>query len=278
MIRIDITSDNELLKRLAARMAGTGLDKNSIPATALAFEEVKETIRGMWARWAMGGELMGIDKIKSPSAKLSASIKTNDLAPFNAEIYSESPHAERIQKGTPELDMKTTHPYGPKSRVTKSGPNKGIPYVIIPIRWGTPNGKGGARAHFTNSIPQKMYDIVETMEMSRRLNVRKDGSRAIHTEGNYWGKPVERSEYEWGGRFRAKGNIDGMIRMENETQNDKGTYFTFRVISAAQLVTKPNSWIRKAVAPVDVIGALEKTARPLAENLIERGIKADLGI
>jgi hypothetical protein len=209
---------------------------------------------------------------------LSSSIKTNDLAPFNAEIYSESPHAERIQKGTPRLDMKTTHPYGPKSRVTKSGPNKGFPYVIVPIRWGTPNGKGGARAHFTNFIPTSIFHKkIEKMRTSKRLaKYDKKGNITggeTHFEANYAGENIERSDYTWGGRHKDEGNMNGMVRMSG-----KGGYFTFRVISPLQLVTNPYSWVRKAVAPVDVIGALAKNARPLVEDMIESGIKADLGV
>jgi hypothetical protein len=273
MIKLDITVDGGLLKQLAARMSAAGLDKNSLPATSAAFEASKGTIRAMWAGWAMGGELKGIGKIKNPSAKLADSIKTRDFGPFSAEIYSESPHAERIQKGTPELDMKTTHPYGPRSRVSKEG----IPYLIVPFRWGTPNSKGGARAHFSNFIPVPMFNVIKKMGTSERL-AKYDKKKNItggqtHFEANYAGDAIERSDYAWGGRHNDEGNMNGMSRMSG-----KGGYFTFRVISAKQLVTRPYSWIRKAVEPADVTGALERTARPMIERIVEEGIKADLGI
>ena len=69
-----------------------------------------------------------------------------------------------------EYDMKQTHPYGKKSRVSI----KGIPYLIIPFRWGTPNGKDTKRAHFNNVIPQKNYETsVKGLEMSN-INVAKN--------------------------------------------------------------------------------------------------------
>jgi hypothetical protein len=271
MIKIDITVDSEFLKQLAERMPSIW-DKNRAPETALAFEMSKEEIRKEWAGWANGGELDGIEKIKHPSANLAASIKTKDFAPFNAEIYSESPHAERIQKGTPRLDMKTTHPYGPKSRMSKEG----IPYLIVPFRWGTPNAKGGARAHFVNFIPVPLFNKIKKMETSKRLAKHDKKGNIIggetHLEANYAGENIERSNYTWGGRHKDEGKMNGMVRMSG-----KGGYFTFRVISAAQLVTRPYSWIRKEIAPIDVIGALERTTRPKIERMIEKGVKADLG-
>jgi hypothetical protein len=272
MIKIDITVNSDLLKQLAAGMPGIW-DKDRAPATSAAFESAKGTIRKMWSDWAMGGKIDGIKNIKHPSSKLASSIKTRNFGPLNAEIYSESPHAERIQKGTPALDMKTTHPYGPRSRVSKEG----IPYLIVPFRWGTPNGKGGARAHFVNFIPVPAFNKIKKMETSERLaKYDKKGNITggqTHFEANYAGKAIERSDYAWGGRHKDEGNMNGMVRM-----SEKGGYFTFRVISAGQLVTRPYSWIRKAVEPVDVIGALERTARPMIERIIEEGAKADLGI
>ena len=85
----------------------------------------------------MGGDLNGISNIKSPSSKLAQSIKIKKNAAFDVNIESDSIQAQRIQEGTPEHDMKTTHPYGNKSRVAKSGPNEGVPYLIVPFRWGT---------------------------------------------------------------------------------------------------------------------------------------------
>jgi hypothetical protein len=272
MIKIDITVNSDLLRQLAEKMPGIW-DKNRAKATTAAFETAKDRIHGYWAGWAMGGEIDGISNIKSPSPNLAASIKTKNLRPFNAEIYSESPHAERIQKGTPRLDMKTTHPYGPKSRVSKEG----IPYLIVPIRWGTPNDKARARAHFTNFIPVPMFNVIKKMETSKRLaEYDKKGKITggkTHFEVNYAGDAIERSDYAWGGRHNDEGNMNGMVRISR-----KGGYFTFRVISAEQLVTRPYSWIRKEIEPVDVIGALAKTTRPEIERLIEEGAKADIGV
>jgi hypothetical protein len=268
MIKVRIDVDSDLLQQLAYRLPslfGAGV----APATKQAFNTSARYIQGVWKGWAMGDPLIGITKIKNPSQRLANSIRIKQNGPFNTDIYTESLYAQRIQDGTPELDMKTTHPYGPHSRITKSGPNEGIPYVIIPIRWGTPNDKNGARAHWKSFIAKPAFDIINKLKPSRIVHQRDP----TKLEENYYGDQVPRNRYAWGDRHEDEGNMDGMVRMAG-----KGGYFTFRVISAVQLVTKPYSWIRKAVPPVDVVSALENATRPVVEEVIQAGLEADIGL
>jgi hypothetical protein len=267
MIRFDVTVDPELLRLLQL------IGNKAFPAGKAAFNESAKLIQSQWQGWAMGASLQGVSDIRNPSANLARSIKIRRNAPFDVNIETDSKYASQIQDGTDELDMKTTHPYGNKSRVSEDG----IPYLIVPFRWGTPNAKGGARAHFKNVIPQPIYNSVLAfnMKFSRRLSVRSDGSQAIHVEKNYRGQPINRSEYEWGDRLIADGNINGMVRFPDETRKKGSTFFTFRIISAA---SPQGSWNRPADPPVDVVSALEKTTRPAVEEMIQNGLKADVGL
>jgi hypothetical protein len=97
-----------------------------------------------------------------------------------------------------------------------------------------------------------------------------------HMENNSRGQPVERSEYEWGGRITADGPVNGLVSFPDDSKKKGGsTYFTFRVISKD---SPTGSWIRPAVEPVDVIGALEKATRPAVEEMIGSGFESDLGL
>ena len=274
MIKMDITLDNDILQRIASLAPGF-LNKNSLPpATRANFDVAAMIIQKEWRDWALGGTLDGIPDIKTPSPKLYESIKIRDIGVLDKAIVSDSTHAQRIQDGTPELDMKTTHPYGKKSRVSKEG----IPYLIVPLRWGTPNDKGGKRAHWGNFIPallfEKQFAKMKTSKTTGYQDV-KSGEIIghVHTEPNYRGQDIIRSEYQWGDRHEGDGNMDGMVRMAG-----KAGYLTFRVISALQLITAPHAWIRKAVQPIDVLGALENKTRPMVEELIRAGLEADFGI
>ena len=172
---------------------------------------------------------------------------------------------EQIQNGMPEFDMKTKYPYGNKSRVSK----KGVPYLIIPFRWGTPNKNGGARAHFGNTIPLEVYKILQSRKFKQ--SQRTDET---HPEANYKGKDIERAEYNWGDRINDEdaGNANGMVKMKSNTGS---TYFTFRVISAK---SPERAWVRKEVPANDVLSAVKNTTKENVENIIEAGLQQDLGI
>jgi hypothetical protein len=268
MIKMQITLSDDLLQQLAYRLPQM-FGKGVAPITARMFGQAVGYVQGVWQGWAMGGPLEGIEPIKNPSQSLARSIQTRELGPFDGEIYTESPYAQRIQDGTPLFDMKTVYPYGRKSRVSK----KGIPYLIIPFRWGTPNKEGGKRAHFVSFMPKEVYKKAKRLDKSYR-------NKETHLEDNYEGEPIERSEYEWGenGRLKKEGNANGMVRMDDETGSGGSTYFTFRVISAMSLLTRPYGWIRKAVPPVDVVGAVERTAKPKVEEMLQAGLEADIGL
>jgi len=282
MIKIDVDVDSGLLQELVYRLPAIFGEKVA-PATQAAFQESARYVQSMWKGWAMGSPINGVQDIKKPNSKLAASIKIRKHGVFDAEIYTESPYMQRIQEGTPRLDMKETYPYGRKSRVskirkTKEGEKGGVPYLIIPFRWGTPNQEGKGRAHFANFIETEAFKTIRKMKTSKRLAEvdKKTGEITggiTHMEKNYSGEDIERSDYEWGSRHDTGNTEDhesGMVRMSGG-----GGYWTFRIISRD---SPANKWWKKAVPAVDVVGALESEVRPKIEDAIQAGLEADLDI
>jgi len=258
MMKFTVTGNTDLMQQIIHRLAKLG--SSAAPATMAAFNKTGHLIQSVWKGWAMGEPISGIPDIRKPNGKLANSIKINKNSPYEVEVYSESPYMERLVEGTPSIDMKETYPYGRKSRVSK----KGVPYLIIPFRWATPNQKGGKRAHFSNTMSADFHKIVEAFKTSKI-------TEETHTEKNYAGEDIERSEYNWGDRLtEVGGNEEGMVRMAG-----KGGYFTFRIISA---LSPSASWVRKAVPPVDIEGGVVRTVRPIAEAMVEAGLKADIGL
>jgi len=263
MIKFDVTVDSDLLEELAFRLP-TIFGEKAAPATKAAFEASARYVQGMWKGWAMGSPIKGVQDIKKPNSKLAASIKIKKHGVFDTEIYTESLYMQRIQEGTDTLDMKETHPYGRKSRVSK----KGVPYLIVPFRWGTPNQEGKGRANFKNFIPVEAFKTIKKMNTSKRLD-------STHPEKNFSGQDIQRSEYNWAkndedgiGRYDGEGDMNGMVRMSGG-----GGYFTFRVISA-----EGEGWIRRAVPGIDVVSALESEVKPIIEDIIQAGLEVDIGI
>lgn len=267
MIKVEVTLTDDTLMRLQAALAGFAGSNGGkvLPRTKTAFDHAAKLIQKSWQNWAMGGSIAGAVNIKNPSPNLARSIKIRRIGDFDVSIETDSPYMERIQNGTAEFDMKDTYPYGKKSRVSK----KGIPYLIIPFQWGTANGKGGARAHFGNTITQEVYEILKSGKFKK--SIRKTET---HIEPNASGENIERAEYDWGDRLNDEnsGNMNGMVRMK---ANKKSSYFTFRVISAD---SPPNSWKRKAIPSNDVVSAVEKQTRKAVEDLLHEGLEQELGL
>ena len=268
-IEYDLTE----LKKLTDNFA-KGMTTAALPNTDAAFQKAAQKVSQMWVDYLSGSlQLPGIETPDKVTSAMVRSIRTQNKTTeqeFHHTISSDNRQLEELNNGQKavEYDMKKTHPYGKKSRVSK----KGIPYLIIPFRWGTPNKKGTKRAHFNNVIPQAAYETnVKALELSAVNELKK------YFEANYKGENIERKGYDWAkkGRLKEEDAWDdrsiGMVRMKDVTGS---SYFTFRIVSAK---SPASSWIYKKPAKpaLNYMQALENAARPEVEKIIEQGIKAD---
>lgn len=264
MLKVQIDIDAEKLKEIAKQFS-KNMTEAAFPNTANAMQQAQHMIRQSWTDYLSGEtSLDGIENLEKVNRSMIESVKERKNRDFDYSVYSDSKQLERIAEGSPEVkyDMKKTHPYGRKSRVSK----KGVPYLIIPFRWGTPNGKGTKR-RWNNFIPQKEYDTkVLPLEMSSTTGL-------THPEANAKGQAIDRQEYNWGGRKKDMDDdrMNGMVRMKDVQGS---TYFTFRVISAK---SPANSWWyhRDAQKAVDIMGALQRTHEQKIRSMIEQGVKND---
>jgi hypothetical protein len=269
MVKMNIAIDNSALIQLQSTLARLGA--GSMPTTVGAMGYAANYIAGQWRGFANGGDLPGVKPLSGPNRSYLAGIKVKKNGPFDYEIYNESKQAKYIEEGVPEFDMKTKYPYGQKSRVAKGGPNKGLPYLIIPFRWKTPKALG-----FRNIIPQPVYNMIKNRKRFEISHVKM----TTHNEQNYSGQDVERREYDWGARLQdaENPNMEGMVRMEGQIEGGKmrtGGYFTFRIISAG---SPANSWIRKAIPARPVVNTLKNTNEQVVTGYVQAGIKEDLGL
>jgi hypothetical protein len=287
MVKLNVTVDNDILLQLQTALARFG--EGRFPATRDTMSGAAEEIAEKWRSFAAGGQLDGVEPLKRPNREYLLGVKTKGLGPFDYEIYNETKAAERVKKGHPEIDMKKTHTKGPRSRMS----NEGIPYLIVPIRWGTPGAIG-----FKNVMPNSVYNI---MKNRKRLiptitTVDSDSPLADKTP-NARGEMVGRAQYSdvtgsrpWGGRLTAdmaKGVTDdmkGMSRMLGDDAKATG-YFTFRIISAEKprgWDRRPHKkafedmWILKEEPARDVVSALINKSRTSISEAVEEAIRSDL--
>jgi hypothetical protein len=237
-------------------------------------------IKDTWQKYATGEHhLPGIMPLKNPSIKYARSIHINKIGPFQYEIVSEAEIADWIENGTEQLDMKTTHPYGPRSRVSK----KGVSYLVIPFRWGTPEGRDGKRVGFRNIMPDAVYKIVKNKEKFRQTRA----LMTTHNEPNFRGEQVERRNYSdaagkaaWGDRLTAEmneevtPNMEGMSSMVGQNRRAAG-YFTFRVISAN---SPKHSWIKPATPARNVTNGVQEYTRDTIESMIDSALEEEFNV
>ncbi len=273
MTQYTIDYDKAELKRLTDNFA-KGMTTAALPNTDMAFQRAAQMVRQMWIGFLQGSvQLPGVETPDRVTSAMVKSIRTQDKTSpdeFFHTIYSDNRQLEELNRGRKEVeyDMKKTHPYGKKSRVSK----KGIPYLIIPFRWGTPNQKGTKRAHFNNVIPQANYETsVKGLEISSKNELKN------YFEKNFKGENIERQGYNWAkfGRLKADQAWDdrsvGMVRMKDVTGS---TYFTFRIVSAK---SPANSWIyhRDGKPATNYMEALANYVKPKVDNMINDGLRAD---
>jgi len=273
MTTFEIEYDLSELKALSDQFAQTveNAPSAALPNTAVAFQRAAQYVRNMWTGYLSGGQpLDGIDYMDGVTSAMVRSIRMKQNADFDYTVYSDNRQLEERTQGRKEVefDMKQKYPYGRKSRVSQ----KGIPYLIIPFRWGTPNEKGTKRAHFNNVIPQKAYNTAV-----KGLNISAVNSAKKYFEANFKGDSIARQGYDWAKNGRLTEDMAwddrsvGMVRMKDVTGS---TYFTFRIISAK---SPAGSWIyhRDGKPGVDMMAALERTVKPEIDRLISEGVQAD---
>ena len=287
MVKLNITMDNDILQQLQMALARFG--GGHLPGVSMAMRQSADLVRGTWRGFARGGSLTGIESLKNPSGKYARSIKIDRKGPFDYEIYSEAKVADWIENGTEDLDMKTTHPYGPRSRISK----KGVPYLIVPFRWGTPGRNGQKRVGFRNIIPEQIY---KQLLISRKKKFKFQTSKVTasadssdNLELNYNNHMVgvaSRAKYEWGDRVfsadvdsltdgsREDHFADGMVKMEGQNRKSSG-YFTFRIISAN---SPAESWKRKGMKARHVTNAVASVTRETINDIIDSAAREDLGL
>ena len=273
MTTYEIEYDNAELQKLANQFA-KGMTTAAFPNTDAAFQRAAIKIRQMWMGYLDGSvQLPGVNNPDKVTSAMVRSIQLKDDtsdSEFKWTVYTDNRQLEQLNKGSKEVeyDMKKTHPYGKKSRVSEEG----VPYLIIRFRWGTPNQKGTKRAHFNNFIPQKNYETSVT-----GLEISSKNALKNYFEKNFKGEKIERQGYNWAknGCLTDDQAWDdrsvGMVRMKDVTGS---TYFTFRIISAK---SPANSWIyhKDAKQALNYLAALEQAARPEVEKIIREGLKAD---
>lgn len=267
MIEISLLPEDYELQDLVTNLEL--ISYKALPNTYKAFKMASSLIMYTWKTYAMGAPIQGSSqRLKNPTGGYAKSIKVRTLAPLTREIYSDSPIAPYLEYGTKEYDMKTTHPYGKRSKINKDGE----PYLVIGFRHGTPKSLSYSK------LPEDMYNIIRQAIKNDQITFSSVKMGRRKRTPNYEGELIPRAGYKWGTRITNTGveNLEGMVVMDVGTQKSvRSEYFTFRVIS----VNSPaHKWIQKARSAMHITRYVAENTQDIVKQIVTDGLKKDLGV
>ncbi len=270
MVQVTVSGLNETLSgllRAFRAVSGGKLPENTRIALQTSLELMAEEWR-MYLTKKKG--FPESDKIKNPMARSASAIRTKiDGDGQGGTVSAGGSWSDWMEKGAPAFDMKTTHPYGRKSRVGRDG----TPYLIIPIRHGTPGS-------VSNPMPRDFYAAIRKTIKDGGFKASQVTSAQHHTEPNFKGQDIMRAGYAWGDRITGVSdqfkNLEGMVRFAKKSSGGghlNSSYMTFRIISAK---SPDGMWINPAKPKITpyVIAATQDTVA----QIMEAGLRQDLGL
>ena len=266
MIDVVVTASDYILADLLASLQQV-ISGKTMPKTAKAMRAGSALIACTWKSYVMGSPIPGSSmRVKNAIPEYASSIKVRTVSPFFHQIYTDYSRAKDLEQGTKSLDMKKTHPYGPRGRVSKDG----VPYNIIPFRHGTPGSLTSP------PMPSALYRRIQQEIKSGQMqlsSVAKGKTRSPNAKGEL----IPRARYNWGSRI--SGGVDrfeGMVAMNVSTPSSKRTeYLTFRVISKNSPSFK---WIVKARPVLRLTHHVVVNTKAIIGEMVTQGIKEDVGL
>lgn len=281
MAELVVRADN-YIPEFAALLEKTGT-ATVFANTLNAIQHIAEMYQQVWISYASGTPIPGAPRIIN-SAEYARSIMLEDDDPAVKVVYTTSDQHIRIERGSPEVDLKPGLLSGPKARQGKDGP-----YNIVPFRHMTPGAVTGM------PMPANVYRLMlkrskEADELKAQGLISYGGkSRVIRGSS----VPEERI-YEWGYRFDRKsqqgretkridsdrtyehrsGRYAGMVRMDTSSGRARSSlYMTFRTVSFR---SDPNSWIIPEKSPIPIRERVVETVDPIAREMLREALEADI--
>jgi hypothetical protein len=232
---------------------------------AVAFQTAKN-----WKQAVMEAKLWSGEK--DAYVKSITWTMTGDLS---AVVQADYRHAEEIEKGRPQRDLKKMLDTSLKVRASKQG----VRYLYIPFRHNTPGHGAWAKA-----MPPNIYEMAKEMAPSTVVGKkqRRSGTGAYDIKTKKF-LTVNQNTYQWGGRLPAglapKLNpthktdpYAGMVRFNTSTPNAKSSaYLTFRTMSE-----KSKGWIVPAKPGLFIAKQVVDNMKPLAGAAFTEAIKRSL--
>ena len=207
--------------------------------------QITDRIFYNWQNAAMNG-------LNSSRKQYINSLNIGQVSPTRKYIQLTGSWANMLEEGFGAYDMKPGMLASPKAKVTK----KGVKYIVIPFRWGTPGSIGESEV-FANVMPRDIYAVARqlrpTITNAQGVKTQKGGSLKMNQIPADYRVPQTRPAFSdiktqtTYPEYVHQGPIsEGMQRNQKTYESaTQGSYVTFRRVSDN---SNPNSWIHRGVA------------------------------
>lgn len=199
----------------------------------------------------------------------AASISYRMTGDFSAMVEADYKHAQEIENGRPQRDLKQMLNTSMKVRQAKDGSR----YLIIPFRHNTPGNEAHGQAMSPQVYQQaKMLSLSTITGHGRRLS--GTGAWSLKTQSP---ATVRQRKYNWGDRLvgdNVPKHQQGMVRMNTATGqgNKSSQYLSFRVMSE-----KSRGWIVPAQPGQQIAQKVAHDMQPKADMVIAEAIRRSFG-
>jgi hypothetical protein len=256
-----------------------GAVPKALPNVAHALTLLAQQGVDRWSAYAAGKALPGGAVITPRSGSYLRSIQTEQVNPYLHRVFNDAPHADAIERGSKQRDLKKMLDSSVKVRVTKDGRR----YLIIPFRWGTGTGSGKGISFGAQVMPKSVHALASNLTPSRIVGHgwRQSGTGA-HSVRTRAPLMVRQRQYKWGGRLGAQALADagvtgkhaqrmsGMVKMQRN-DGKHTTYMTFRI-----MMEGAQGWIvppQPGKYPARTVAQEIERAAPA---LLRRALEADM--
>lgn len=196
---------------------------------------------------------------------------------FSGEIEATYKHAQEIETGRPQRDLKKMLDTSTKVRTSE----KGKRFLVIPMRQNVSKLKSAGLYGMAKSLG--LSSVASTSQRPSgevtRLSPKSGMSPSPDQSKNKRSGMVNKNIYNWGQRLTAKDVgqnkwAQGLVRFNTTTPHGKqeSAYMTFRIMMEGQ-----KGWIVPAQPGLYLAKKVQEDMRPKAEAAFSMAVKKQLG-
>ena len=254
------------------------INKEVFPLLNQAVRAVTQQVASNWQAEVYKAKLW-----QGERDQYAQSITWSMTGDFSGEVVASYKHAEEIETGRPQRDLKKMLDTSEKVRVSE----KGKRFLVIPMRHNISKLKAAGLYDIAKSLNQSIVTgqtqrpsgEVTSLSPTKGMSPSSKHSEYLMNPKTKAQMMVSKNIYNWGQRLTGKDAgankwAKGMVRMETSTHSGakSSAYMTFRIMMEGQ-----KGWIVPPQPGLFIAKKVQEDIKPKAEAAFSMAIKKQLG-